>query len=73
MLLEHFNLKEEAETIQYAVEKSLEKGVVTPDLDKNSTYGTNKVGDFIADFILHAEDTTQVNKENIEFGQSTII
>ncbi|UGU16210.1 3-isopropylmalate dehydrogenase [Sinomicrobium kalidii] len=73
MLLEHFNLREEAEAVKYAVERSLERGVVTPDLDKDSKYGTNKVGDFIADFILHAEDTTQVNKENIEFGQSTII
>ncbi|RAV29270.1 3-isopropylmalate dehydrogenase [Sinomicrobium soli] len=73
MLLEHFNLQEEADAVKLAVEKSLERGVVTPDLDKESTYGTVKVGDFIADYILHNDDSTQINRENIEFGQSTII
>ncbi|WP_461533531.1 3-isopropylmalate dehydrogenase [Sinomicrobium sp.] len=73
MMLEGFNLQEEADAIKLAVEKSLERGVVTPDLDKESKYGTVEVGDFIANYILLDDDSTQINRENIEFGQSTII
>ncbi|NAS30070.1 3-isopropylmalate dehydrogenase [Flavobacteriaceae bacterium R38] len=73
MLLDHFGLKEEAYFINLAVEKSLELNIVTPDLDPESIFGTNKIGDFIADYILSADDTISLNKENINFGQSTII
>ncbi|MFI2743755.1 3-isopropylmalate dehydrogenase [Zhouia sp. PK063] len=73
MLLEHFNLNEEARAIHIAVEKSLEVGLVTPDLNKESKYGTTKVGDFIADYILNADDIINYNQENIDYGQSTII
>nr|WP_299068717.1 3-isopropylmalate dehydrogenase [uncultured Allomuricauda sp.] len=73
MLLEHFKLFEEAMAVREAVDKSLKKGVVTPDLDASSKYGTNQVGDFIADNIVDSEDDININDENIDLGQSTII
>lgn len=73
MLLEHFGLTEEAALINKAVDKSLDHNVVTPDIDADSKYGTHKVGDFIANYILNADDELRLNQENIDFGQSTII
>lgn len=73
MLLEHFGLKEEAQTIQSAVEFALEKNVVTTDLHQESTYGTIQVGDFIAHCIAETDSISAVNHENINVGQSTII
>ncbi|MCX2680083.1 3-isopropylmalate dehydrogenase [Galbibacter sp. EGI 63066] len=73
MLLEHFNLHEEAQAINKAVEKALEMKVVTSDLEEDSKYGTEKVGSFIADYIANAEEIINYNQENIDYGQSTII
>lgn len=73
MLLEHFGLYDEAETIKNGVEKSINLGITTPDLDqthKNIT--TSKVGDFIADYIANPNDSNH-NFNNIHLGQSTII
>lgn len=73
MLLEHFGLYEEAETIKHAVEKSLKLGITTPDLgQKHENISTSKVGDFIADYISHPDDSDH-NFNNIHLGQSTII
>jgi len=72
MLLEHFDLFEEAEMIKKAVEKSLELNITTSDLNKNTQYTTSKVGDFITDYI-HFPDDSDVNYHNIHIGQSTII
>ncbi len=73
MLLEHFGLHTEAELINRAVEKSLELNITTPDLNpKNNLVTTERVGDFIQDFIVHPEDTN-MNFTNIHLGQSTII
>ena len=73
MLLDHFNLNEEAELVRKAVERSLELNISTPDINKEqSSVGTNRVGDFIADYIANPEDTN-MNFINIHLGQSTII
>ena len=72
MLLEHFELFEEAALIHKAVDKSLELKIATPDILPNSKITTTKVGDFIADFINYPEDTN-MNYHNIHIGQSTII
>jgi 3-isopropylmalate dehydrogenase len=73
MLLEHFDLHNEAELIKAAVDRSLELGITTPDLNDNyNNITTSKVGDFIADFIAHPYDTN-ANFNNIHMGQSTII
>ncbi|MHA7060079.1 3-isopropylmalate dehydrogenase [Aquimarina sp. M1] len=72
MLLEHFNLVEEANTIKKGVEKALELNITTPDLNHTNPLSTEKVGDFIYDYILNPEDSN-INFENIHVGQSTII
>lgn len=73
MLLEHFQLFEEAMAVREAVDKSLQKGIMTPDLDPKSKYGTNHVGDFIASGIVDDDHRLNMNDENIGLGKSTII
>lgn len=74
MLLDHVGLHEEAENIRLAVERAIEKGIVTPDLNSDSEYGTESVGDYIANAIANIDDeNTRVNHENINIGRSTII
>ena len=51
MLLRHLNLHQEATRIEEAVEKSLELGVSTSDINPENPFGTSKVGDFIADYL----------------------
>ena len=73
MLLEHFELFEEAELIKEGVEKSLKLEITTPDLNtKYDNVTTTKVGDFVADFISNPKDSN-INFSNIHLGQSTII
>ncbi|MFT6054151.1 MAG: 3-isopropylmalate dehydrogenase [Roseivirga sp.] len=71
MLLDHLNLIDEAIEVRQAVKASLRNGLVTEDLAKEQSYGTDRVGDFIANHILDGgESGTQ---SNIEMGLSTII
>ncbi|UZO79705.1 3-isopropylmalate dehydrogenase [Aquimarina sp. ERC-38] len=72
MLLDHFNLKGEARAVRDAIDKALELNITTQDLNKNNPLTTEKVGDFIYDYILNPEDSN-MNFENIHVGQSTII
>lgn len=73
MLLEHFDLIEEADAIRTGVEKSLKLKISTPDINPDfDNVTTEKVGDFIADYINNPEDTN-INFKNIHIGQSTII
>ena len=73
MLLEHFGLYEEAQLITDAVEKALELDITTPDLNPgNVNITTERVGDFIEDFIMNPDDSN-LNFTNIHLGQSTII
>jgi 3-isopropylmalate dehydrogenase len=52
MLLEHFDLHEEAHKVREAVKLSISMGIVTKDLNQNKHYKTNEVGNFISNFIL---------------------
>jgi 3-isopropylmalate dehydrogenase len=73
MLLDHFDLDEEAALVRSAVDKSLKLHITTPDLNtKYDNISTSKVGDFIEDFIQNP-DETNLNFTNIHLGQSTII
>lgn len=72
MLLRHLGLLEEATLVETAVEKSLELGFTTSDINKENPFGTAKVGDFIADFILNPTESNR-SFQNIFAGQSTII
>lgn len=72
MLLDHFQLHDEADDIRAAVEKSVELNISTPDLNEKNHFSTTSVGTFLRDFILDDENTFY-NKNNIDLGQSTII
>lgn len=73
MLLQHFGLNEEANSIVSAVHKSFVKKVVTMDILGSSKYGTDYVGDFISENIVDSGDNSSINDENIGLGRSTII
>lgn len=51
MLLESLDLLDEAQLIRDAVNKSLEEGIVTEDINKEKAYKTSEVGDWIAKYI----------------------
>ncbi len=54
MLLETgLNLTGESDALKKAVEKSLEAGIVTEDLDRSNPCSTSMLGDWISDYILH--------------------
>lgn len=72
MLLEHFQLFEEADAIKSAVDKSIEFQITTPDLNSSQKFSTSDVGKFISDFILDQKSVLN-HIENINLGQSTII
>lgn len=72
MLLEHFDLYQEAEEIRAAVEKSIDMNITTVDLNPKKPFSTTSVGNFVRDFILDQEDIF-FNQQNMNLGQSTII
>ena len=73
LLLQHFGLNEEAAAVSRAIQISFKKGITTPDILGSSKYGTDYVGDFIAENIFDAEENPNINDENIGLGKSTII
>ncbi len=72
MLLKYLELHREAEVIEKAIQKSLELGITTQDINSGMSFSTSKVGDFIADYIHNQEDSN-INFRNVHMGQSTII
>jgi len=46
-----FDLKEEGALIRKAVLASMDAGVVTEDIDKEKSFKTSQVGDWLADYI----------------------
>lgn len=72
MMLEYFNLKEEAQEVRNAVGWTLEHDFVTKDIDPVNSYFTSTIGDLIVDYINGRIPGT-VNKKNIELRKSTII
>lgn len=50
MMLEHFDMTEEANAIQKAVSRAIDNGILTEDLsDCGKAFSTSEVGDYIAD------------------------
>jgi 3-isopropylmalate dehydrogenase len=72
MLLDHFELNEEAALVREAVEWTLSNGFVTKDIDSLNFYFTSTIGELISDYISN-KVPDGVNKENIELRKSTII
>lgn len=72
MLLEHFNLKEEAAVVKGAVEESLRLNICTSDINKTQPYSTEKVGDLLAS-LINESGQPRLNDENRNYGRMTII
>ena len=72
MMLDYFDLKEEAELIREAVSWTLQNGFVTKDIEPINFYFTTTIGELISDYIAN-RTPGKVNKENIELRKSTII
>jgi 3-isopropylmalate dehydrogenase len=72
MLLDHFGLNDEANTVREAVNWSLQNGFVTKDIDSANSYSTSVVGDMVSDHIA-GKIPGSAKGENIELRKSTII
>jgi 3-isopropylmalate dehydrogenase len=72
MLLDHFGMQEEANTVRTAVDWCLNNGFVTKDIDTNNSYTTTAIGDMVAEFIeRHAKGEKHPIHERLH--KSTII
>ncbi|NCI45197.1 3-isopropylmalate dehydrogenase [Sediminibacterium soli] len=69
MLLDHFQLTEEAEAVRKAVEWTLANGFVSKDIDPVNNYSTTAIGDLVSD---HIERHSRHN-HHASVNQSTII
>jgi 3-isopropylmalate dehydrogenase len=72
MLLEHFEMKDEAEAVREAVNWTLQNGFVTKDIDPVNFYFTSTIGELISDYVS-GKIPGSVKSENIELRKSTII
>lgn len=72
MMLDYFQLKEEAALVRMAVEWTLAHGFVSKDIDPVNNYSTSTIGDLVRDFIENSL-SSEINKFNIALSKSTII
>ena len=73
MMLDYFELPQEAALIREAVTWTLDNGFVAKDIDPMNFYFTSTIGDLISDYLVEKISGTELNKENIELRKSTII
>lgn len=72
LMMEHFELFDEAKAIRDAVEWTLINGFVTRDIDAVNSYSTSTIGELVSDNI--SNDIPQnINLKNMTLGQATII
>ena len=72
MMLDHLDMKEEADTIRHAVEWTTQNGFVTKDIDPINFYFTSTIGELVCDCIMNKTDEA-IHKANIQIRKSTII
>lgn len=72
MMLDYFNLKEEATLIRDAVAWTISHLFVTKDIDPINFYFTSTIGELICDY-LSGRMQGDINQQNIELRKSTII
>ncbi len=72
MMLEYFNMHEEAALVREAVKWTLVNGFVSKDIDPMNFYFTSTIGDLISDYV-RSTDHERINIENIQLRKSTII
>jgi 3-isopropylmalate dehydrogenase len=72
LMMEYFEMHDEAKAIRDGVEWTLSNGFVTKDIDPVNSYFTSTVGELVSDHI--SNDIPQnVNLKNMTLGQATII
>ncbi|MEO6814564.1 MAG: 3-isopropylmalate dehydrogenase [Ginsengibacter sp.] len=72
LMMEYFELFDEAKAIREAVEWTLGNGFVTRDIDPINSYSTSTIGELVSDYI--GNDIPQnINLKNMALGQTTII
>ncbi|MBV9989396.1 MAG: 3-isopropylmalate dehydrogenase [Chitinophagaceae bacterium] len=72
MLLDHFQLNEEAQAVRKAVDWTLANGFVSKDIDPINNYSTTAIGDLVCDHIERNRDGGR-RSSNASLNQSTII
>ena len=72
LMLDYFEMREEAALVRDAVDWTLTNGFVSKDIDPVNNYSTTTIGDLIRDFIDNRIPSA-VNKNNITLSKSTII
>jgi 3-isopropylmalate dehydrogenase len=72
MLLDHFQMNEEAHAVRRAVEWTLANGFVSKDIDPINNYSTSAIGDLVCDHIERNKEGGRRNS-NANLNQSTII
>ncbi|AKD04487.1 3-isopropylmalate dehydrogenase [Pontibacter korlensis] len=72
MLLDYLELPTEAACVREGVQKAINSNILTQELNKESPYTTEQIGNFIAYTVLEG-DEVEPHKSNIEIGLSTII
>lgn len=72
MMLDYFEMKEEATLVRDAVLWTLENSFVTKDIDPVNFYFTSTIGELICDYIS-GKIPGSIKKDNIELRKSTII
>src|SRR4051794_22104005 len=72
MMLDYFEMHEEADLVRKAVDWTMQNKFVTKDIDSINFYFTSTIGDLIADYVNN-KITGEVNQKNIELRKSTII
>jgi 3-isopropylmalate dehydrogenase len=71
MMLDHFELHEEAILVREAVNWTLQNGFVTKDIDPVNFYFGSTIGELISDYV--SGKIPDIKKENIDMRKSTII
>ena len=72
MMLDYFQMHEEAARVRQGVAWTLQNKFVTKDIDPINFYFTTTVGELISDYVIN-KITDEINHENIELRKSTII
>ena len=72
MMLDHFQLAEEATAVRKAVDWTLANGFVSKDIDAFNNYSTTAIGDLVCDHIERNAESGRRNN-NASLNQSTII
>ena len=73
MMLDYFELHEEATLVREAVEWTIENGFVTKDIDATNFYFTTTIGEMLSDYISSTSQHEQVNRGHVQLRKSTII